>query len=114
MKALVMKSGAGLIGRCVSVRFASDMIELDKGERVTVKDNGGRTLGTAVAQDLWRGDLAACPGSIMEMNADPLGRTYSGLVMQLRIENPKLNVTPDSDVVALVMDFTPSKLAVVR
>lgn len=82
-------------------------------ELATDGDVGPLVVGYAAVVDGWGGDLALVPGSIMEMEQDPLGRTYSGLIIKLRSEKRgEVNgvvpepIQPGTKVSALILDFT--------
>lgn len=87
---------------------------LAPGEEVALIGPDDRPVAYAKAADLWVGDLALIPASILEMEQNPLHRTYSGLIMGLRAllalagEDPTLG--PNSKVTAIIFDFTRTSL----
>lgn len=66
----------------------------------------GKRLGTGLIMFAWAGPLSAVPAALIEQHHDPAGRTYSGLVLLLRILYGHL-VKNDSFVVS-ILQFKPT------
>lgn len=115
MKRLQLPSPTGLTGRFVVVRPGDQIAgDLEPGEEVALIGPDDRPVAYAKAADLWIGDLALIPASILEMEQNPLHRTYSGLIMGLRgllvLAGEPDQIEPTSKVTALILDFTRTNL----
>ena len=95
-------ASTGLAGRFTTVRLG--LPDLSQGEEVQLEGTRGEPLGRAVVADAWAGDLALLPGSILEMEQNPLHRTYSGLIVGLRGAYRVDDLTPNSKVTAYILD----------
>lgn len=106
MKSIEFQNPVGLVGRFVTVRLGDKWLaKLSQGDKVQLTGPQGESHGVATAADIWNGDLALVPGSLLEMEHDPLCRTYSGLVLGLRMAYREKTVAPDSNVTVIVLDF---------
>jgi len=92
----------GLHGTFSTVRVGD--VRLTPGLLVHLVDGDGHLLATARVADCWRGDLAAVPAAILEMEQEPLARTYSGLFTHLQVRNPSLTVVPGTPVTAVIFN----------
>jgi hypothetical protein len=104
---LAFHVATGLAGRFVTVRPGSDLSRIEPHSKVELRSATREVLGIAIARDCWCGDLALIPASVLEMEQNPLHRTYSGLIMGLRAVSKDGDppLAPDSKVTALVLDF---------
>lgn len=117
MKELIFKNEFGLAGRFATVRLGADLgYEKDETIRL-IGGISGEVLGYARVADLWVGDLALIPASILEMEQAPLSRFYSGLITWLRIDvasgpgkKMPAPVKPDDKVTAIILDFSNKRL----
>lgn len=77
----------GLVGRFVTVRKGpkwSDRLQ-SPGVEVILADTKTETpLAVAEVENVWRGPLHLLPALMLEMEHDPLCRTFSGLVACLQ------------------------------
>jgi hypothetical protein len=104
-----------LTGRFVVTRPGDQIgADLSPGEEVALIGPDDRPVAYAKAADLWVGDLALIPASILEMEQNPLHRTYSGLIMGLRglllLAGEADTVAPTSKVTAIIFDFSRGSL----
>lgn len=115
MKRLQLPAPTGLSGRFVVVRPGDEISDgLEPGEEIALVGPDDKPVAYAKAADLWVGDLALIPASILEMEQNPLHRTYSGLIMGLRgllsLAGEPPTIEPTSKVTALILDFTRTSL----
>jgi len=115
MKRITFLNPLGLAGRFVTVRLGDELSkQLAAGEEVALIGPEGKPIGYAKAADCWCGDLALIPASILEMEQNPLQRTYSGLIMGLRaqmaLDGSDGELKPTNKVTALILDFTRANL----
>lgn len=115
MKRLQLVNPVGLVGRFVVTRLGDSYhTELTPGEEVALIGADDKPVGYARAADCWVGDLALIPASILEMDQNPLHRTYSGLIMglrgQLALAGEPTTLEPTAKVTALILDFTRASL----
>lgn len=105
MERMVFQNPGGLAGRFVTVRKGDGWFKkVAPGDQIELVDAEGKVLGVADVADGWTGDLARVPASVLEMVHDPLMRTFSGLIVGLRIfyGDP---IEPSVVVSAMVLDF---------
>jgi len=105
MKRLVFLNPVGLSEPFSTIRPGKEWIGvLERGEEVELMDPAGNVRGYAKVTDLWMGDLALMPASVVEMEQNPLHRTYSGLILGLKcMDGSKADlVQPGMVVTALV------------
>lgn len=116
MKHIEFVNPVGLVGRFVTVRLGDKWLSrLSQGDKVQLTGPSGESCGVAAAADIWNGDLALVPGSLLEMEHDPLCRTYSGLVMGLRCAYRDAVIEPGSNVTVIVLDLVaPSSILRVK
>lgn len=106
LKRIDFKHPTGLHGRFVTVRLGEKWAKrLSQGEELEVGEPDGPLLGYAKAVDIWNGDLALVPASIVEMEHEPLCRSYSGLVMGLRMVYQGEPIKPETNVTALILEW---------
>ena len=115
MRRLQLVNPVGLVGRFVVIRLGDKYHEdLSPGEEVALIGADDKPVGYAKAADCWVGDLALIPGSLLEMDQNPLHRTYSGLIMglrgQLALAGEPTDLEPSAKVTALILDFTRASL----
>lgn len=115
MKRITFLNPLGLAGRFVTVRLGEELSkQLQAGEEVALIGKDDKPIGYAKAADCWCGDLALVPASVLEMEQNPLQRTYSGLIMGLRaqmaLDGSDGDLTPNHKITALILDFTRSSL----
>lgn len=104
---LTFLQAIGLAGRFVTVRPGLDLSKIKPHSEVSLLSAEGEELGVGIARDCWAGDLALIPASVLEMEQNPLHRTYSGLIMGLRATSKDGDppLAPTTKVTALVIDF---------
>lgn len=106
MERIKFHNPMGLVGRFTTVREGMDwMGRVEIGDEVELVSNSGSFLGVAKVADFWVGDLAVVPASLLEIEHDPLARTYSGAVFALRGRYRDREITPESKVTVIVLDF---------
>lgn len=93
---LLFQNPNGLVGRFVTVRKGpkwADRLQ-QVGEEVYLADAKTETpMAVAEVENVWRGPLHLVPALMLEMEHDPLCRTFSGLVACLQgIYGPPVTV----------------------
>jgi len=112
---LVFTNPLGLFGRFATVRHVATVELPVPNSDVELYDVKGNLLGVAEFKDAWIGDLALIPASLLEMDQNPLHRTYSGLIMGLRTSGEYEWIAPETKVTCLILDFKrTSKIELLR
>ena len=111
---LKFQNPTGLVGRFVTVRKGpkwADRLQRSGMEVVLADDKTETPIAVAEVENVWRGPLHLLPALMLEMEHDPLCRTFSGLVACLHgIYGPP--VTVEMPVTALVLRVTRTSLVV--
>lgn len=108
---LVFHNPLGLFGRFTTTRLAETLEWPEAGTECELYGPDDKLIGIAEVKDAWLGDLAVIPASILEMEQNPLHRTYSGLIMGMRTCGVGKWVSPETKVMCLILDFKrPSKI----
>jgi hypothetical protein len=108
MRTFTITNPVNLVGN--NVTFATLGIEAAQelkssedgtGEEIQLVDRNGQEICYAEVLDMWGGPLGHVPAMLLEMNQDPLQRTFTGLhtALMLQSQNPVPPDTPISIVI---------------
>ncbi len=86
------------------VTLGQQAVEMKGDEEFDFVALDGKPLGRGQILAVWAGPLNIVPASLLESHHDPACRTYSGLVLALRLLHGEKAV-PNDKVVVSVMQF---------
>jgi len=112
---LLFHNPNGLVGRFVTVRKGpkwADRLQKHAEEVVLADAKTETPIAVAEVENVWRGPLHLVPAFLLEMEHDPLCRTFSGLVSCLQgIYGPPVTVEMLVSVLVLRVKRTSRVLA---
>lgn len=103
MKQLTVHNPMNLHGVFTITVVGQDPIDWGADRRVRLVDPQGQELGFVMTRDCWSGDLAQIPASVLEIEQNPANRTYSGLILSLRLCGAQ-GLGPDSKVTSVIVE----------